>query len=460
MLIFPALPTFKKVPSNKTVLAGETIRLDCAVSGEPRASLAWLKDGGNDFPAARERRMHVMTEDDVFFITNAKVHDAGVYSCSAENVVGVVRANATISVLEAPVFVKPLEPLKEVVPGTPAVLECMASGAPRPVLRWFKDGELVDGSVCGERCYFAAEGQLLVLMDAQPMDSGVYTCEIVNELGSERGRIQLAVVAQAKKVKAQFDSLSIIIIIAVACVCGTSIIWLVIIYHTKKSGGGGTVNNNNISSNNSTLTAVLGDGQRGEYARTSLLAVSGGGGMGGPMLNGGETLYLQQQHPDHLSSWSGSPVRMAGGNRGNEQLLPRAGRGELDYDEERISCKDSGNGDSAKERNPTSSEDEEEEDDERIELKCMRSGGGDPISIQRNRLHEYLGGGEVVGGMSREQLGKNSNYEQQQGGGMSTFKRGRERVGSRDADDGLNTSSLSNKNNLTNSEKVAFVATT
>lgn len=43
--------------------------------------------------------MHVMSNDDVFFIVNVKAADMGVYSCTAQNVAGVIVANATLTVL-------------------------------------------------------------------------------------------------------------------------------------------------------------------------------------------------------------------------------------------------------------------------------------------------------------------------------------------------------------------------
>jgi len=43
--------------------------------------------------------MHVMPDDDVFFITDVKPEDMGVYSCTARNTAGVVSANASLIVL-------------------------------------------------------------------------------------------------------------------------------------------------------------------------------------------------------------------------------------------------------------------------------------------------------------------------------------------------------------------------
>lgn len=82
-----------------TIRAGTTARLECAAVGHPSPQIAWQKDGGTDFPAARERRMHVMPEDDVFFIVDVKTEDIGVYSCTAQNTAGAISANATLTVL-------------------------------------------------------------------------------------------------------------------------------------------------------------------------------------------------------------------------------------------------------------------------------------------------------------------------------------------------------------------------
>lgn len=93
------LPSFTKTPRDSTIRTGHNARLECAAEGHPTPQIAWQKDGGTDFPAARERRMHVMPDDDVFFIMDVKPEDMGVYSCTAKNTAGTVSANATLTVL-------------------------------------------------------------------------------------------------------------------------------------------------------------------------------------------------------------------------------------------------------------------------------------------------------------------------------------------------------------------------
>lgn len=82
-----------------TIRTGAMARLECAAEGHPAPQISWQKDGGTDFPAARERRMHVMPEDDVFFIANVKIEDMGIYSCMAQNIAGGLSANASLTVL-------------------------------------------------------------------------------------------------------------------------------------------------------------------------------------------------------------------------------------------------------------------------------------------------------------------------------------------------------------------------
>lgn len=228
-------PTFVKIPANVTARTGGTARLECGAQGQPAPTVAWQKDGGDDFPAARERRMHVMPTDDVFFVVGLKAQDSGVYTCTAHNPAGRVRASATLTVLEAPAFVRPMRS-KQVHAGDTAVLECMSSGSPKPQLTWLKDGAPL---VATERHFFAADAQLLVIMESRPSDAGQYTCEMANTLGVERGRSLLKVLPAKSPLgplAPDTDGMTtgIVVIVVVICIVGTSLVWVLIIYKTKK----------------------------------------------------------------------------------------------------------------------------------------------------------------------------------------------------------------------------------
>lgn len=90
---------FTKRPTNVTARTTETIRLMCAVEADPKAQVYWQFNFGNDFPAARERRMH-MIGDDTIVIRAAKASDGGVYTCTAENPAGIISINVTVDIGE------------------------------------------------------------------------------------------------------------------------------------------------------------------------------------------------------------------------------------------------------------------------------------------------------------------------------------------------------------------------
>ncbi|CAG2103310.1 unnamed protein product [Medioppia subpectinata] len=239
------MPAFTKTPSNVTAKAGNTARLECAARGQPMPEISWQKDGGDNFPAAMERRMHVMPSDDVFFIVEVKVSDMGHYTCTATNDAGSQTASAYLNVLEVPTFVRPMSD-KEAIVGETAVIECMASGSPKPTLQWTKDGGPI---IATERHFFTADNQLLIIVKTKPSDEGEYSCEMSNILGTAKESIFLAItqlISSGDDIKPEEGfslnslfgengkTIGIIVIAVFICIVFTSFIWVIIIYNTRK----------------------------------------------------------------------------------------------------------------------------------------------------------------------------------------------------------------------------------
>lgn len=125
---------------------------------------------------------------------------------------------------------------KETVSGETTVLECMASGSPKPRLNWTKDGGPL---VATERHFFTADSQLLIIVHTKASDAGRYECEMSNPLGVERDSTMLTVIPTSFAsgpgiLDDDSATIGIIIIAVVCCVVGTSIIWVIIIYQTRK----------------------------------------------------------------------------------------------------------------------------------------------------------------------------------------------------------------------------------
>ncbi|XP_077386151.1 leucine-rich repeats and immunoglobulin-like domains protein 1 [Festucalex cinctus] len=242
-LIVNVLPSFVKTPRDSTIRTGHTARLECAAEGHPAPQIAWQKDGGTDFPAARERRMHVMPDDDVFFIMDVKPEDMGVYSCTAKNTAGTVSANATLTVLETPHLAQDLED-RNVVVGDTVALQCKALGSPPPRITWLHDDQPLQPS---DRHHFTPGNQLLVIDAATPEDAGRYTCLMSNTLGTERAHSQLLVTERRGPCAAAAGlstvTVGIVVIAVVTSIVVTSLVWVCIIYQTRKKSEDCSVTN-------------------------------------------------------------------------------------------------------------------------------------------------------------------------------------------------------------------------
>ncbi|XP_013011788.1 leucine-rich repeats and immunoglobulin-like domains protein 1 isoform X3 [Cavia porcellus] len=223
------LPSFTKMPYDIAIRTGTMARLECAATGHPNPQIAWQKDGGTDFPAARERRMHVMPDDDVFFITDVKIDDSGVYSCTAQNSAGSISANATLTVLETPSLAVPLED-RVVSVGETVALQCKATGSPAPRITWFKGDRPLSLT---ERHHFTPGNQLLVVQNVVAEDAGRYTCEMSNALGTERAHSQLSILP-APGCRKDGTTVGIFTIAVVCSIVLTSLVWVCIIYQTRR----------------------------------------------------------------------------------------------------------------------------------------------------------------------------------------------------------------------------------
>lgn len=57
-----------------------------------------MKDGGDSFPAAVERRLHVKANDDNLYVVNVSLADTGIYTCRVSNEAGHVESSAHVLV--------------------------------------------------------------------------------------------------------------------------------------------------------------------------------------------------------------------------------------------------------------------------------------------------------------------------------------------------------------------------
>ncbi|CRK86303.1 CLUMA_CG000071, isoform A, partial [Clunio marinus] len=184
-------PSFKKVPSDASILAGQTVQFYCSVDGDPTPQIHWRKDDGN-IPTGRAE---IVDGDKSLVIKNVVPSDEGIYVCEAQNSVGQITSKAQLVVNSLPVFLTKPQDVKIGVNGI-AKLECVASGNPQPSVFWTKEGsqELMVPDKSYGHLHVSSEGTLEI-RNVQKDDAGFYVCSAFSVAGSGTTRAFLQVIS-------------------------------------------------------------------------------------------------------------------------------------------------------------------------------------------------------------------------------------------------------------------------
>ena len=97
----------------------------------------------------------------------------------------------------------------EVVEGSPASLSCRADGYPTPAMTWFKDGTRLPSE---ERQVIMTTGSLRILQ-VEPSDEGMYTCQAINVIGVRTARSRLVVKVKGREFFMALETMTVSCII-------------------------------------------------------------------------------------------------------------------------------------------------------------------------------------------------------------------------------------------------------
>uniref|UniRef100_A0A1A9WXF4 Ig-like domain-containing protein n=1 Tax=Glossina brevipalpis TaxID=37001 RepID=A0A1A9WXF4_9MUSC len=108
----------------------------CSISGFPKQSISWLKDGQ---PLRSGARVRLLSKEHIR-ITSITKEDKGMYQCMVKNDIESVQATAELRLGEvAPQLIyKFIEQTMQ--PGPSVSLKCSATGNPTPKIVWHLDG--------------------------------------------------------------------------------------------------------------------------------------------------------------------------------------------------------------------------------------------------------------------------------------------------------------------------------
>ena len=137
----PEPPSFLVTPSSQAVLLGQDVTLECAANGVPQPSVSWLRDGRELDTGLLDSRF-IRTGHGSLTIKNMQLEDEGGYQCRAENSEDSLDTGLELAVLVAPTLTK--APTSHVSYEKDDVLfECNVNGRPEPVVKWYKNGDLI-----------------------------------------------------------------------------------------------------------------------------------------------------------------------------------------------------------------------------------------------------------------------------------------------------------------------------
>ncbi|MXQ91752.1 hypothetical protein E5288_WYG004559 [Bos mutus] len=155
---------------------GGVARFQCQIHGLPKPLITWEK---NRVPIDTDNERYTLLPKGVLQITGLRAEDSGVFHCVASNIASVrVSHGARLTVTgsgsgaykEPTILVGP-ENLTLTVHQT-AVLECVATGNPRPIVSWSR----LDGRPIGVEGIQVLGTGNLIISDVTVQHSGVYVC--------------------------------------------------------------------------------------------------------------------------------------------------------------------------------------------------------------------------------------------------------------------------------------------
>uniref|UniRef100_A0A669QB79 Ig-like domain-containing protein n=1 Tax=Phasianus colchicus TaxID=9054 RepID=A0A669QB79_PHACC len=150
---------FVKEPTH-LVKKGGYAELTCKVTGTPEIKITWFKDD-RELKESDKFRMSFAKSLAVLHLTDVETEDSGEYICEARN-----------------------DPQsQEVVPHARVQFKALVKGSTPLQIKWFKDSqELLSGA--NRSVWMDDTSSVLELFSARMSDSGNYTCQISNDVGT------------------------------------------------------------------------------------------------------------------------------------------------------------------------------------------------------------------------------------------------------------------------------------
>lgn len=178
ILVPPYIKSQQITPIIKT-MKGDTVNLECEVSGIPIPEVRWMKDDLSINLIYRYPEYEIKSTNLV--IANLTESDGGRYTCTAVNKAGSSSRDYSVNVMIPPKLTEEKEQQRfEFTSGTPIQLLCPIYGQPFPTITWTKDGLPIEQT---SELTLLEKGRILHIYSSSNKNEGHYACIAENEAG-------------------------------------------------------------------------------------------------------------------------------------------------------------------------------------------------------------------------------------------------------------------------------------
>lgn len=181
-----AVPYFTLEPEIVNAAEDETAVIKCEASGVPVPEIKWIHNGKplSEAPPNSRRKL---TSNSII-IEKLMKNDTGNYGCNATNSLGYVYKDVYVNVLALdPEITQPPMDM-DTVDGKTIQITCRVFGAPKPEVKWIKNGQELTGGR-----YKTLDTGDLQIEAVTFLDAGTYTCHASNKLGQVDASANLVV---------------------------------------------------------------------------------------------------------------------------------------------------------------------------------------------------------------------------------------------------------------------------
>ncbi|XP_069842937.1 hemicentin-2 [Dendropsophus ebraccatus] len=174
------------------VIVNNPLSLICEALGFPIPTVTWLKNGQ---PFRESDNVKMIPGGHGLQILNAQEEDAGQYRCLVTNEIGEAVRNYEVKVFIPPLITRDVgenrgtKEVKTKVNST-LTLQCESQAVPKPMLHWYKDGQLLNSYGTMQ---ILGDGRVLQIQPIRLADSGRYTCVATNVAGEDEREFQVNV---------------------------------------------------------------------------------------------------------------------------------------------------------------------------------------------------------------------------------------------------------------------------